>query len=180
MFPAYNYMAHLEKMWRWQGENARAIATSVQGRTATEWEGCQTHQRLDIHKNPCLVVIIIIKKSTCLNMNIISLLFHGQEIKYSLCGGGVKGGGGMGEPSYHYNSMSWASSSEKSDIELSDEESPAPSSCSFRASSVAYFWMYSVEGKREGASAQSGRENGIQLQFCIQFCMLNLKVSQIF
>lgn len=55
----------------------------------------------------------------------------------------------MGEPSYHYNSISWASSSEKSDIELSDEESPAPSSCSFRASSVAYFWMYSVEGKRE-------------------------------
>lgn len=60
---------------------------------------------------------------------------------------GVKGGGGMGEPSYHYNSMSWASSSEKSDMELSDEESPAPSSCSFRASSVAYFWMYSVERK---------------------------------
>lgn len=55
----------------------RAIATSVQGETATEWEGCQTHQRLDIHKNPCLVVIIIIKKSTCLNMNIISLLSHG-------------------------------------------------------------------------------------------------------
>lgn len=54
---------------------------------------------------------------------------------------GVKGGagGGMGEPSYYYNSMSWASSSEKSDMELSDEESPAPSSCSFRASSVAYF-----------------------------------------
>lgn len=58
---------------------------------------------------------------------------------------GVKGGGGMGEPSYHYNSMSCASSSEKSDMELSDEESPAPSSCSFRASSVAYFWMYSKE-----------------------------------
>lgn len=55
-----------------------AIATSVQGETATEWEGYQTHQRLDIHKNPCLVVvIIIIKKSTCLNMNIISLLSHG-------------------------------------------------------------------------------------------------------
>lgn len=49
--------------------------------------------------------------------------------------GGAMGGG----PSYHYNSMSWASSSEKSDMELSDEESPAPSSCSFRASSVAYF-----------------------------------------
>lgn len=64
---------------------------------------------------------------------------------------GVKGGGGMGEPSYHYNSMSWASSSEKSDMELSDEESPAPSSCSFRASSVAYFWMYSggKGGERE-------------------------------
>ena len=47
--------------------------------------------------------------------------------------------------------MSCASSSEKSDMELSDEESPAPSSCSFRASSVAYFWMYSVgwPGKRE-------------------------------
>lgn len=52
----------------------------------------------------------------------------------------------MGEPSYHYNSMSWASSSEKSDIELSDEESPAASSCSFSASSVAYFWMYSGRG----------------------------------
>lgn len=58
---------------------------------------------------------------------------------------GVRGGGRMGEPSYYYNSMSWASSSEKSDMELSDEESPAPSSCSFRASSVAYFWMYSAE-----------------------------------
>ncbi|KAF3859187.1 hypothetical protein F7725_021586, partial [Dissostichus mawsoni] len=45
--------------------------------------------------------------------------------------------------------MSWASSSEKSDMELSDEESPAPSSCSFRASSVAYFWMYSVEEEKE-------------------------------
>lgn len=43
----------------------------------------------------------------------------------------------------HYNSMSWASSSEKSDMELSEEESPPPSSCSFRASSVAYRWMYS-------------------------------------
>lgn len=62
---------------------------------------------------------------------------------------GVKGGRGVGEPSYHYNSMSWASSSEKSDMELSDEESPAPSSCSFRASSVAYFWMYSAERERE-------------------------------
>lgn len=61
-------------------------------------------------------------------------------------GGGLKEGGGMGEPSYHYNSMSWASSSEKSDIELSDEESPAASSCSFSASSVAYFWMYSGRG----------------------------------
>lgn len=38
---------------------------------------CQTHQRLYIHKNPCLVVTIIIKKSTCLNMNFISLLSHG-------------------------------------------------------------------------------------------------------
>lgn len=71
---------------------------------------------------------------------------------------GVKGGGGMGEPSYHYNSMSWASSSEKSDMELSDEESPAPSSCSFRASSVAYFWMYSAEGKTERKSAWSDRK----------------------
>lgn len=59
---------------------------------------------------------------------------------------GVKGGRRMrggGQLSNYYNSMSWASSSEKSDMELSDEESPAPSSCSFRASSVAYFWMYS-------------------------------------
>ena len=35
---------------------------------------------------------------------------------------------------------------EKSDIELSDELSPVPSSCSFSASSVAYFWMYSARG----------------------------------
>lgn len=48
---------------------------------------------------------------------------------------------------YYYNSMSWASSSEKSDIELSEELSPVPSSCSFRASSVAYFWMYSAQGR---------------------------------
>lgn len=64
----------------------------------------------------------------------------------------------MGGPSYHYNSMSWASSSEKSDMELSDDESPAPSSCSFKASSVAYFWMYSAEGKTERKKAgQTGK-----------------------
>lgn len=72
----------------------------------------------------------------------------------------------MGEPSYHYNSMSWASSSEKSDMELSDEESPAPSSCSFRASSVAYFWMYSVERKREREHGQTQRTNSDQDYFC--------------
>lgn len=71
---------------------------------------------------------------------------------------GVKGGRGMGEPSYHYNSMSWASSSEKSDMELSDEESPAPSSCSFRASSVAYFWMYSAEGTRREEEREHGQK----------------------
>jgi hypothetical protein len=53
------------------------------------------------------------------------------------------GEGGERAPPLHYNSMSCASSSEKSDMELSDEESPARSSCSFSASSVAYFWMYS-------------------------------------
>lgn len=63
---------------------------------------------------------------------------------------------GWGGPSYHYNSMSWASSSEKSDMELSDEESPAPSSCSFRASSVAYFWMYSVEEKEHSSREDWG------------------------
>lgn len=33
-------------------------------------------------------------------------------------------------------------------MELSDEESP-PSSCSFRASSVAYFWRYSGTERRK-------------------------------
>lgn len=77
-FSAYDYMTHLKNA-EMAIENVKAIATPVQGETATGWEGCQTHQRLDIHKNPCLVVIIIIiiKKSTCLNMNIISLLSHG-------------------------------------------------------------------------------------------------------
>lgn len=70
----------------------------------------------------------------------------------SVGGGGTRAvGWGRGRDSYHYNSMSWASSSEKSDMELSDEESPAPSSCSFRASSVAYFWMYSVGGRKQDA-----------------------------
>ena len=50
---------------------------------------------------------------------------------------------------FYYNSISWASSSEKSDMELSDELSPVPSSCSFSASSVAYFWMYSVCDRKE-------------------------------
>lgn len=69
----------------------------------------------------------------------------------------------MGEPSYDYNSMSWASSSEKSDIELSDEESPAASSCSFSASSVAYFWMYSGKGS---TSARSKTANfGVDCKF---------------
>lgn len=72
-----------------------------------------------------------------------NIVFVGVE------GRGIKGGDGTGwgrgGSSNHYNSMSWASSSEKSDMELSDEESPAPSSCSFRASSVAYLWMYSEE-----------------------------------
>lgn len=70
----------------------------------------------------------------------------------------------MGEPSYHYNSMSCASSSEKSDMELSDEESPAPSSCSFRASSVAYFWMYSKE-KSEQNDRQSKPSLGMVITF---------------
>lgn len=97
---------------------------------------------------------------------------------------GVKGGGGMGEPSYHYNSMSWASSSEKSDMELSDEESPAPSSCSFRASSVAYFWMYSAEGKAERKSAWSDRKktqiNSDQnyLKVCWMVAGNNLRTSR--
>ena len=71
----------------------------------------------------------------------------------------------MGEPSYHYNSMSWASSSEKSDMELSDEESPAPSSCSFRASSVAYFWMYSVRGKESVVRQEKLRMNSDQMTY---------------
>lgn len=50
---------------------------------------------------------------------------------------------------FYYNSISWASSSEKSDMELSDELSPVPSSCSFSASSVAYFWMYSACDRKE-------------------------------
>lgn len=53
------------------------------------------------------------------------------------------------DPPPHYNSMSWASSSEKSDMELSEDESPPPSSCSFRASSVAYRWMYSEMRHRQ-------------------------------
>lgn len=77
-------------------------------------------------KNPCFTVKK--KMQSCLNMN----------IELSFCPGW-----GWELPSPHYNSMSWASSSEKSDIELSEEESPPPSSCSFRASSVAYRWMYS-------------------------------------
>lgn len=57
--------------------------------------------------------------------------------------------------SLHYNSMSWASSSEKSDMELSEEESPPPSSCSFRASSVAYLWMYSGKDTQGGRKVKS-------------------------
>lgn len=80
--------------------------------------------------------------------------------------GGLKEGGGIGGHSFHYNSMSWASSSEKSDIELSDEESPAASSCSFNASSVAYFWMYSGgESIKHGQGTTKilllGQEGGI-------------------
>lgn len=59
----------------WQAENVDAC----EEKQLQNGRGGQTHQRLYIHKNPCLVVIIIIiiKKSTCLNMNIISLLSHG-------------------------------------------------------------------------------------------------------
>jgi len=47
---------------------------------------------------------------------------------------------------YCYNSMSLASSSEKSDIELSEEEerSSSPPHASLKASSVAYFLTYSA------------------------------------
>lgn len=71
-----------------------------------------------------------------------------QEINSLVCwekgwaGRGTSEGGGGTRP-FNYNSMSWASSSEKSDMELSEEEFPPPSSCSLRASSVAYRWMYS-------------------------------------
>merc|ERR1719295_1440870 len=43
-----------------------------------------------------------------------------------------------------YSSMSFASSSEKSDIELSEEEERSSLSVSLRASSVAYFFTYSA------------------------------------
>lgn len=94
-------------------------------------------RRLDIHKNPCLVVIIItIKKK----INLFKYEYYKSAFlmvrKSDIVSVGVGGD--------YYNSMSCASSSEKSDMELSEEESPAPSSCSFRASSVAYFWMYSL------------------------------------
>lgn len=86
----------------------------------------------------------------------------------------------MGEPSYHYNSMSCASSSEKSDMELSDEESPAPSSCSFRASSVAYFWMYS---KEKGAQNDRQKEHGQTWQkLCVKpsFAIYNILLDNKF
>lgn len=65
----------------------------------------------------------------------------------------------MGALAPHYNSMSWASSSEKSDMELSEEESPPPSSCSFRASSVAYRWMYSGKKKKDTQAEWSSHDD---------------------
>lgn len=58
--------------------NAAEIVNAIGENDYTgEGASVKTHQRLYIHKNPCLVVIIKIKKSTCLNMNIISLLSRG-------------------------------------------------------------------------------------------------------
>lgn len=76
------------------------------------------------------------KKLLCLNMNI-KVCFSWLGKSLCVCFTFEK------QIFFYYNSMSWASSSEKSDIELSDELSPVRSSCSLSASSVAYFWMYS-------------------------------------
>lgn len=84
-------------------------------------------------------------------MNIALSVFRRTTVLFA--GRRGRGGHGRGDtPHSNYNSMSWASSSEKSDMELSEEEFPPPSSCSLRASSVAYRWMYS------GRDAQSGSE----------------------
>lgn len=92
------------------------------------------------NKNPCVTVK---NCPVCLNTNIVP----------SFCSlGNDSPLWGEGRFCLHYNSISWASSSEKSDIELSEEESPPPSSCSFRASSVAYFWMYSGRDEQRNES----------------------------
>lgn len=105
---------------------------------------CKSFFLLCSNKNPC----VIIKKSSCLNMNIALSVFRRSTVLFAGRRGGQAGRGGAGggqgsSPPFNYNSMSWASSSEKSDMELSEEEFPPPSSCSLRASSVAYRWMYS-------------------------------------
>lgn len=81
-----------------------------------------------------------------------------MNIVLSFCSSAINSlllSGADGNFPLHYNSMSWASSSEKSDMELSEEESPPPSSCSFRASSVAYLWMYSEKERRHGKRSKS-------------------------
>lgn len=50
-------------------------------------------------------------------------------------------------------------------MELSEEESPPPSSCSFRASSVAYRWMYSGGKKKKTQEEWSSQDEPLSLLY---------------
>lgn len=100
---------------------------------------CKSFFLLCSNKNPCVIVKKILFKYEYSAERL-------EGINSLVCWEKGRAGRGMereGSPPFNYNSMSWASSSEKSDMELSEEEFPPPSSCSLRASSVAYRWMYS-------------------------------------